>query len=1035
MRGRVWATASFLSVGFLSGRLRRVALVVVVLLVGSLAIGTPAPALAADPVLPAGATLTPPKQESGSAKPLPPSTTEQSQGKRGPGAPASESLSLAVPQFPLSAPLNQPAPAEVSAGRAPAAKAAAASGPAAVVDAIGDGSVSGLKPGAVEVTSKRTPTSTEFANPDGSRLKRVYRDVQFVGAPDGSMTPLDDSLRVQPSGWLTPAASLSQASFAPVSDGSDVARLDLGDGVSLGFGVAGSARASASVSGSQVTYAGVKSGVDLQVSATRYGFKDKLVLRSAKAATTWLFPLRTQGVTPSWDAQSGQVQFLDRHGNVVGTIPPAFMQDSSVDPHSGEAAVSTHISQTLVQQGDGWALQLDLDPAWLKDKARVWPVIVDPTTYWYAYPDNDTWVSSNEFAGVDESASTDLVIGTYNGGVEKRAAYLDFRAVLLNNLPTDHVVSGGLALDNTYSYGCAARPVGLYAVTVPWSASTTTSYPGPAFDPNPLESAPSFAYGHSGCPPAAYAYFPIDGARLTAWAQQLDPFYGFTLRASETDSLGWKRFQSANNATVNTSPYLYLYYEPVSYVEGVLPTPGGVIDTLTPTLSANYFNPDTTFVRSFDYYVCNGTPAAPAGCHESGWTVSSSFQVPPGWLTTWNAPWFWQLRVSNNYSYTGWLTPFTAYAQLAQPGVTAHLAGAPEGSEMPGVNPQPGNYATTVTDASVNVAGPALALTRTYNSQDLRATGAFGFGWSTPWDQSVLADPDGSGNLLVTQPTGLVVRFGARSDGTYTPPAGMNLTLVHNTDGSWTERDPSGYRRTFDPSGRLASVIDPFGRTQTYTYDASQHLSAVTDAASGRALHVTWTGTTNTDHIATVYTDPPGRPRGPTPTPAACSLRCAPRWAPGHAPATRTRTSSHYRSVVLNDNPVGYWPLGETTGTTFANLAATTPGYLDATQTAVTLGSGGALTGSPDAAASFTGASASRIQVPNDTLNSSNSLALEIWFKAGTGQSGTLFGEQDTALPTTPSTYVPNLYVGTDHKLHGIWQGRSPMDGLDRQRR
>src|SRR5262249_53434959 len=125
----------------------------------------------------------------------------------------------------------------------------------------------------------------------------------------------------------------------------------------------------------------------------------------------------------------------------------------------------------------------------------------------------------------------------------------------------------------------------------------------------------------------------------------------------------------------------------------------------------------------------------------------------------------------------------------------------------------------------------------------------------------------------------------------------------------------------------------------------------------------------------------------------------------------------------LNDNPTGYWPLDETTGTTMANIAAATPGALDATQTAVSLGATGALTGSPDAAATFTGASTSRVQVPRDTFSSSNNLALEIWFKAGSGQTGTLFGELDTPIPTAPTNYVPNVYLGTDHKLHGVWQG------------
>ena len=38
---------------------------------------------------------------------------------------------------------------------------------------------------------------------------------------------------------------------------------------------------------------------------------------------------------------------------------------------------------------------------------------------------------------------------------------------------------------------------------------------------------------------------------------------------------------------------------------------------------------------------------------------------------------------------------------VPQPGITAHLAGAPEGADLAGVNPQVGNYATAGTDAKV----------------------------------------------------------------------------------------------------------------------------------------------------------------------------------------------------------------------------------------------------------------------------------------------------------------------------------------------
>ena len=128
---------------------------------------------------------------------------------------------------------------------------------------------------------------------------------------------------------------------------------------------------------------------------------------------------------------------------------------------------------------------------------------------------------------------------------------------------------------------------------------------------------------------------------------------------------------------------------------------------------------------------------------------------------------------------------------VAQPEVTSHLAGAPEGSEMPGVSPQVGNYASSATDAMVSVAGPPLAVQRTYNSQDLRTSGAFGAGWSTPWDQRVVPDPDGSGNVVVTLATGLEVRFGKNLDGTYALPQGQNLTLVYSASPAQWTRPPA----------------------------------------------------------------------------------------------------------------------------------------------------------------------------------------------------------------------------------------------------
>jgi RHS repeat-associated protein len=993
-------------------------------LVAALVASTPAPAAAADPVLPAGATLTPPQHSTGSATALPSSTTEQSQGRRGDGPPAAPDGST----FPLPVDLSQPATADAKAAASGGGRAADTT----AVDsaAAGAGQVSGLQRGAVEDTAARKWNSMEFVNPDGSRQQRIFGDLQFVAAPDGSMVPVDATLKAQPAtGWLAPAASVAGVSFAPVSDGSTLARMDAGDGVSVGFGVAGSATVPVVVSGagSVARYANVLPGADVELSATRYGYKDKVILHSTAAPTSWVFPLRTEGVTPSWDPQTGQVQLTDRHGNVVGTIPPAFMQDSSVDARSGGPAVSTHVSQTLVSQGDGWALQVELDPAWLADPARVWPVILDPAVW--AGSTLDTFISSRDYAQLDNEGNSELMIGTYDGGGEVSESFLNFD---LSSVAYDTIYSGALSLYNEWSWSCTPADVGVYAITGAWYP--TNWWPGPGYDPNPLSAVQSVAHGQSGCA-GARIDFPIDGARLTAWREGLEPFYGLTVRASQTDSHGWKRFWSANyTRDPNLVPYLFLNYAPQgpSYLNSVLPTPGGSVDTLTPTLFANYFNTDTSFSRSFDYRVCNGTPDAPVGCHESGWRASSSFQVPAGWLTTWDQPWYWQLAVSNGYSNSTWLRPFTSTAVVPQPGVTGHLAGAPEGSEMPGVNPQPGNYASTVTDASVNVAGPALALTRTYNSQDIRTTGAFGPGWSTPWDQRLTQEPDGG--VVATLQSGLQARFGKNADGTLAPPFGQNLTLKSNVDGSWTLRDPSGDQRTFDPSGRIASVIDANQRTQIFGYDANQHLSTVTDAASARALHVSWTGTTAADHIASVSTDPPAPGQSAytwtyTYTGGLLTKVCTPLGASSCTSYTYA-TSSHYRSVVLNDNPVVYWPLGEPSGaTTATNLAAQIPGAGDAPVSGVSFGQSGAAAGSPDTAAAFMTSANSTMTLPANVLNSAQAQSLEIWFKvtANSGNNGVLFAEQNTPITGGPNNYMSDLYVGTDAKLHGQFYADSPL--------
>jgi YD repeat-containing protein len=518
-------------------------------------------------------------------------------------------------------------------------------------------------------------------------------------------------------------------------------------------------------------------------------------------------------------------------------------------------------------------------------------------------------------------------VGTYDGGGEKAASYLHFNEVM-SLLEGTTILSASLRLWTYHSYSCNPAPVKLHAVTQSWYGPSTTSWPGPAYEATPLSEA-SWAYGYSSCPNGGWGVLPIPASRMTDWVNGAQPFYGFALRASETASSGWKRFR-AKSYDGNTSqrPYVEVtYVAGVAGISAISPAPHGTVNSLTPTVWADLVDPANTGIRKYEYKVCLGDdPDAPGPCAHSGaaWLTNPTWQVPAGDAVKWGQPSHWYAQVSNGLTSSGWQGPYFFDTVLAQPPVTSHLAGAPEGADLPGVNPQVGNYATTVTDAQVAVAGPALRVTRTYNSQDPRVDGAFGPGWATPLDQRLVTetdeDGDSAGYVVVTLASGREVRFGRNNDGSYTPPPGMNLTLTASPPG-WTLRDTSATQTIFDSAGKLTQIRDVDGRSQHYTWTGSQ-LTKVTDTASGRSLHLTWTN----GRVTQVATDVPAAGlSAPTWTYTYTSGKLTGVCTPLGASACTTYgygSGSHYRSVVLDDNPAGYWPLGETSGTTARNVAA-----------------------------------------------------------------------------------------------------------------
>jgi glucose/arabinose dehydrogenase len=202
--------------------------------------------------------------------------------------------------------------------------------------------------------------------------------------------------------------------------------------------------------------------------------------------------------------------------------------------------------------------------------------------------------------------------------------------------------------------------------------------------------------------------------------------------------------------------------------------------------------------------------------------------------------------------------------------------------------------------------------------------------------------PDGE--VFVAQKNGMIKVFSSLSATTPTTYA----DLSKNVDDYWDR-------------GLLGLAIDPGWPTKPYVY-TSYTYDAPIGGASPR-----WSD---------------GCPTPPGPTTDGCVVS---------GRLSRLSTGADYRATVLGDGPVGYWRLGEASGTTAADETGANPGtYLNSP----TLGVAGALKGSSNTAASFNGSSQS-VDVPSSaSLNASTGVSVEAWVKPttmpGAGGTGTI---------------------------------------------
>ena len=156
------------------------------------------------------------------------------------------------------------------------------------------------------------------------------------------------------------------------------------------------------------------------------------------------------------------------------------------------------------------------------------------------------------------------------------------------------------------------------------------------------------------------------------------------------------------------------------------------------------------------------------------------------------------------------------------------------------VNVTNGNMYVQQTDYSLPSVGAAIVVTRTFNSNSQR-TGLFGKGWSTIYDQSVVAYD--SSLVRLNEGDGRSTYFSrpAGSSGAFAPLAGDFHGQLAQSGGGFTLSMTSGSVEQFNFAGKLISIADRNNNQTTLSYDGNGHLASITNPF-GRVLTVTTNG-------------------------------------------------------------------------------------------------------------------------------------------------------------------------------------------------
>lgn len=175
---------------------------------------------------------------------------------------------------------------------------------------------------------------------------------------------------------------------------------------------------------SALEYENLLDGATLRYENYANSVKESIIIPARQDDYTYSFRLQVTGLTPEL-LDNGSISLTNADGKTIYTIPAPYMMDAK-----NETLYDAFYK--LEESNGGWLLTVTADAAWMNDKDRTYPVLLDPTVTETAGSSDDICASFVSSGYPDGTAGTDTGLYVGNNGNDNKIIRSYFH---INNLP------------------------------------------------------------------------------------------------------------------------------------------------------------------------------------------------------------------------------------------------------------------------------------------------------------------------------------------------------------------------------------------------------------------------------------------------------------------------------------------------------------------------------------------------------------------------------------------------------------------------